>query len=141
MTLAEFGVDPDEPDTHEPRYEFEAVEGSWSLVSATVDESETPATTRCPDCGQALGSISPVLLNYGRDDGLLLACRLCRNCRNVISAHTAGETDQVEYAWELGYNYSRLPLYESERALDGEYPDWGVHSLDLDGDLPRGEQP
>lgn len=140
MTLAEFGIDPDEPETDETVYEFEARAGPWTLVEPTLDESVTPAKTRCPGCGCNLGRVDPVLLDYGRDDGLLLACRLCEDCRNIVPTHTASNSDALERCG-LSYPYTSLRLYELSRVRDGEYPRWGPHLLrDLDGELPGGDE-
>jgi len=139
VTLAEFGIDPDEPEVEKTRYEFETQAGPWSLAEPDVDESETPAKTRCPDCGYKLTSDGPVLLDYGRDDALVLACRLCGDCHNIIPSHTAGNPD-VRESCDLPYPYRTLRLYEPIRVTDDEYPNWNLHQLlDLDGDLPGGE--
>jgi hypothetical protein len=140
VTLADFGVDPDEPEIEETRYEFETRDGPWTLVEPTVDKSVTPAKTRCPDCGYVLGSGDPVLLDYGREDGLLLACRLCQDCQNIIPSHTASDPDERERC-ELPYPRSSLRLYEPTRIGDGAYPRWDLHLLrELDGDLSGGDQ-
>ncbi|MDG5775941.1 hypothetical protein VB773_14135 [Haloarculaceae archaeon H-GB2-1] len=139
MTLANFGVDPDEPEIEETRYEFETQASPWRLVEPALDESVTPAKIRCSDCGCNLISIDPVLLDYGRDDGLLLACRLCQDCQNVFPSHTVSTPDDSERC-DLPYPRTSLRLYDPSRVCDGEYPQWDVHLLrDLDGDLPGGE--
>lgn len=139
MTLAEFGVDPDEPEIEETCYEFETQAGPWELTEPKLDESQTPATTRCPDCGYKITSGDPVLLDYGRDDGLVLACRLCEDCHNIIPSHTASDADYRENSG-LSYPRTSLLLYEPIRVTDGEYPNWDLYQLlDLDGDIPRGE--
>jgi hypothetical protein len=138
VTLAEFGVDPDEPEVEETRYEFETQAGPWEVIEPVLDETETPAKTRCPDCGYKITK-GPVLLDYGRDDALVLACKLCEDCHNIIPSHTASNPD-VRESCSLSYPYSSLRLYEPLRAKDDEYPSWHLHQLlELDGDLPRGE--
>jgi len=135
VTLADFGIDPDEPEIDETVYEFETRTESWTLDEPDLDESVTPAKTRCPDCGSNLGSIDPVLLDYGRDDGLLLACRLCADCQNVFPSHTASNPDQREQC-DLSYLHSPFRLYDPSRVCDGEYPQWGYHPLrGLDGEI------
>jgi len=139
VTLAEFGIDPDEPESDETRYEFETQAGPWALVEPTLDESVTPATTRCPDCGDTIRTGDPVFLDYGRDDALVLACRLCEDCHNVFPEHTASNPDLRE-SCALSYPYSTLRLYEPLRVTDDEYPNWDLQQLlDLDGDLSGGE--
>jgi len=135
VTLADFGVDPDEPQIEETRYECEARAGQWMLVEPTLDESVTPAKTRCPSCGNRVGAIEPVLLHYGREDGLLLACRLCQDCRNIIPVHTASNPDELE-SIGLSYPYRSLRLYDSARVRDSDYPNWDYYSLSLDGTIP-----
>lgn len=135
MTLAEWGVDPDEPDLEETRYEFETQAGPWSLTEPEIDESKTPARTRCPGCGDNIASSNPVLLDYGRDDGLVLACRLCDDCHNIIPSHTASGCDARESSG-LSYPRRSLLLYEPSRLTDDDYPNWDLYQLlDLDGDL------
>jgi len=135
VTLAEFGVDPDEPEVEGTRYEFETQSGPWSLTESTLDESETPAISRCPDCGYKVSSGDPVLLDYGRDDALVLACSLCQDCHNIFPSHTASNPDKRE-SCELPYPRRTLRLYEPLRVTDDEYPNWDLHQLlELDGDL------
>ncbi len=139
MTLAEFGIDPDEPEVEETRYEFETQSGPWSLREPKLDESDSPATTRCPDCGYKTGADDPVLLDYGREDGLVVACHLCEDCHNIFPSHTAGREDHREPSG-MSYPRSSLRLYEPIRLTDDEYPNWDLYQLlDLDGDLPGGE--
>jgi len=139
VTLAEFGIDPDEPEIEETRYEFETQAGPWSLADPTVDESKTPAKTRCPDCGDTITSGDPVLLDYGRDDGLVLACCLCEDCHNIVPSHTASDPDYREQC-DLPYPRRTLRLYEPIRVTDDEYPNWELYQLlDLDGELSGGE--
>ncbi|MFB6199154.1 MAG: hypothetical protein ABEI52_12975 [Halobacteriaceae archaeon] len=138
MTLAEFGVDPDEPEIEETRYEFETQAGPWSLSEPELDKSDTPAKTLCPDCGYRINSGDPILLDYGREDGLVLACRLCEDCHNIFPSHTASDCDLRE-SCELSYPRRSLLLYEPIRVTDDEYPNWDLHQLlELDGDLPNG---
>ncbi|MFC7077484.1 hypothetical protein [Haloarcula halophila] len=93
----------------------------------------TPAKTRSHGCGTTLGPIDPVLLDYGRDDGLLLACRLCEDCREIVPTHTASNPDRRERCG-VAYPYTTLRLYECSRGRDDAYPQWDLVSLDLDGE-------
>ena len=140
MTLAEFGVDPGDPELEETRYEFEKRAGPWSILEPELDDSVSPAKTRCPDCGCNLAPIEPVLLDYGRDDDLLLACKLCQDCQNILPSHTSSQEDHREQS-DLTYPYRTLKLYEPSRVTDDEYPPWDLHLLrELNGELSRGDQ-
>ncbi|WP_181685839.1 hypothetical protein [Halorhabdus salina] len=136
MSLAEFGVDPDEPEIEETRYEFETQAGPWTLVDSDLDESVTPAQPRCPDCGDSITG-EPVLLHYGREDGLLLACRLCEDCHNIFPMHTASNPDVLERSG-LSHPHWCLRLYGILRATDDQYPNFDIQQLDLDGEIPLG---
>jgi hypothetical protein len=136
VSLAEFGADPDEPEIEETRYAFETQAGPWTLVEPDLDESVTPARSRCPDCGETIGG-EPVLLHYGREDGLLLACHLCEDCHNIFPSHTATNPD-VRESCGLPYPRRHLQLYGIMRATDNQYPNFDIQQLDLDGEIPLG---
>jgi hypothetical protein len=136
--LSQFGVDPDEPEVEETRYEFETQAGPWEVIDPVLDETETTAKPRCPNCGYKITK-GPVLLDYGRDDGLVLACKLCQDCHNIFPSHTASNPDFREPC-SLSYPRNSLRLYEPLRVTDDEYPNWDLHQLlELDGDLSGGE--